>query len=57
MPLLYIKENTTVGELKKFLAKVPDDSNIFTGTANELNIRFDDYVISEDKHELYIEEV
>ena len=57
MPLLYIKENTTVGELKKFLANVPDDSNIFTTTANESNIRFDDYVISEDKHELYIEEV
>lgn len=57
MPLLYIKENTTVGELKKFLANVPDDSSIFTTTANESNIRFDDYVISEDKHELYIEEV
>lgn len=57
MPLLYIKENTTAGELKKFLANVPDDSSIFTTTANESNIRFDDYVISEDKHELYIEEV
>lgn len=54
MPLLYIKEDTTVGELKKFLSDIPDDSTILTG---DLSIRFDDYSPDGDIHELYIEDV
>lgn len=55
MALLYIKENTTVGELKRFLANMPDDSKIYT--PDDINIRFDDYPKDEKEHELYIEEV
>ena len=54
MPLLYIKENTTVGELKRFLSDIPDESNIFTG---ELLIRFDNYTVDNKTHELYIKSV
>lgn len=54
MVLLYIKEDTTVGELKKYLAQIPDDTKIIT--PEQVNIRFDHFT-EEDKHELYIEEV
>lgn len=54
MPLLWIKEDTTVGELKKYLAQVPDDAKIIT--PEQVNIRLDHF-IDGDKYELYIEEV
>lgn len=53
MSLLYIKEDTTVGELKKFLANIADDAKIYTPDSN---IRFDHYP-AEPNDELYIEEV
>lgn len=58
MALLYIKENTTVGELKSFLAKIPDESKIYTQYyGSTINIRFDDYSKDEREHELYIEQI
>lgn len=57
MPLLWIKEDTTVGELKKFLAQIPDDAVIYTQQSGQkINIRFDHFKDGE-KSELYIEEV
>lgn len=58
MPLLYIREDTTVGDIKKFLANIPDESRVFTQSRGEnINIRLDDYPIDNNTHELYIEEV
>ena len=58
MALLYIKENTTVGELKSFLAKIPDESKIYAQDhGTNINIRFDDYPKDENEHELYIEQI
>lgn len=57
MPLLWIKEDTTVDELKKFLAQIPDDAAIYTQQSGQkINIRFDHFKDGE-KSELYIEEV
>lgn len=53
--LLYIKENTTVGELKKFLAQIPDESKIYLDSSLDNTIRLDNYQTSDDKYELYIE--
>ena len=57
--MLYIRENTTVGELKKFLADVPDDSKIFLGAGLGNTVRLDDFkpdcYSDSDVHELYIE--
>lgn len=57
MPLLWIKEDTTVGEIKKFLAQIPDDAKIITQQGKQkINIRLDHFKDGE-KDELYIEEV
>ena len=57
MALLWIKEDTTAGEIKRFLAQIPDDAKIYTQQSGQkINLRLDDYV-NNDKHELYIEEV
>lgn len=59
MSLFWIKEDTTVGELKNFLAKIPDESKIYTQELHgaKINLRLDDYPKSESEHELYIEEL
>ena len=54
MVLLYIKEDTTVGELKKYLAQVLDDAKIIT--PEQSNIRLEHFTEG-DKHELYIKEI
>lgn len=57
MPLLWIKEDTTVGEIKKFLAQIPDDAKIITQQGKQkINIRLDHFKDGE-KDELYIEEI
>jgi len=57
--MLYIKETTTVGEIKKFLADIPDDSKVFLGAGLGNTVRFDDFKADcygdSDVHELYIE--
>ena len=56
--LLYIKEDTTVGEIKQFLSKIPDESRVFTQShGSNINLRLDDYPVDDNTHELYIEEV
>ncbi len=59
MALLYIKENTTVGDIKNFLANIPDDSKVFLDHNIGNIIRLDDFKADcysdSDRHELYIE--
>ncbi len=57
MALLYIKQDTTVGELKQFLSDIPDETKIFCNKDNQ--IRLDDFKADcygdSDTHELYID--
>lgn len=54
MTLLYIKEDTTVGDLKSYLSQIPDDTKIIS--LDQSTIRLDHFTDG-DKHELYIEEI
>ena len=58
MALLYIKQDTTVGELKQFLSDIPDETKIFCNNKDG-QIRLDDFKADcygdSDTHELYIE--
>ena len=61
-PVFNIKDDTTVGDLKRFLAEIPDDANIcMSKNIVNINIRFRDVKADcysdSDTHKLYIEQI
>lgn len=55
--LLYIRNDITVGELKKFLSNIPDESKIYVDLKLGECIRLDNYKVDDKTRELYFEPI